>query len=320
MRIATFVLALGLALGVFTAEATAETVVTLRHDAVVDGNQIRVGDVFDGAGAAEKLILSGAPRPGETVVFRPSSLVSYLHRNNLAWRPSPDLRRVVVRRAGNLVSSEAIVDEIRYAIEQQGHDGSFDIQLSLRNFSLYVASDEMPTVAVRDLVYDAHRGQFQALIVAPATGEGGQRLRVSGRVFKSVEVPVLARQLSPGEVIAADDVRLVAVRESTVRRNTVLESDTLVGMAVKRPIRAGQPVRVGDLTTPKLVTKGELVSIRLRSGSLSLTASGIAQESGAAGDIIRVVNQQSRKTIQATVEGPRIVTVDLQRRVLADAR
>jgi flagella basal body P-ring formation protein FlgA len=56
-----------------------------------------------------------------------------------------------------------------------------------------------------------------------------------------------------------------------------------------------------DFTAPILVRRGAIVTIRLETPNMSLTARGKALENGSAGDVIRVVNLQSNKTIQVEV-------------------
>lgn len=66
---------------------------------------------------------------------------------------------------------------------------------------------------------------------------------------------------------------------------------------------AGKYMIKGKLQKPQLVDRGEPVTITYRQGVLLLTAKGKAMQSGAKGDIVRVTNVNSSKTIDATVIG-----------------
>lgn len=55
------------------------------------------------------------------------------------------------------------------------------------------------------------------------------------------------------------------------------------------------------LPSPKLVRRGQPVTLSVRSGSLSITTQGRALADGRAGDLVRVVTPSSR-TVQGVVE------------------
>jgi flagella basal body P-ring formation protein FlgA len=57
------------------------------------------------------------------------------------------------------------------------------------------------------------------------------------------------------------------------------------------------------------VARNDSVTITFSVPGIMLTARGQALEPGAQGDVINVVNIQSKKTIRATVAGPGHVTV-----------
>ena len=63
------------------------------------------------------------------------------------------------------------------------------------------------------------------------------------------------------------------------------------------------------LDIPPVIDMGALVTLVYRSGGIEATASGVAIESGALGDEIRVRNDSSRKIILGKVLEPGIVGV-----------
>jgi flagella basal body P-ring formation protein FlgA len=60
---------------------------------------------------------------------------------------------------------------------------------------------------------------------------------------------------------------------------------------------------------PELVSRNQSVLITYQVPGIVLTIRGEAKESGAFGDVITVVNVQSKKVLQATVIGPGRVSV-----------
>jgi len=119
----------------------------------------------------------------------------------------------------------------------------------------------------------------------------------------------MSRPISKGDVIALRDISWTKMREDAIRRDVVLDPDQLVGLTPRQSLRANQMISSSELQRPLMVARGALVTMVLRSGSMSLSAQGHAIEQGSVGDIIRVTNKQSNLTVEGKVEGPNLVSV-----------
>jgi flagella basal body P-ring formation protein FlgA len=60
---------------------------------------------------------------------------------------------------------------------------------------------------------------------------------------------------------------------------------------------------------PELVGRGDTVTLTFESPGVMLSVRARAVESGTEGDVIPVINPQSKRTVQATVDGPGHVIV-----------
>ncbi len=125
-------------------------------------------------------------------------------------------------------------------------------------------------------------------------------------------------------------LRPVAIARETIRRGTILtqghfrmapenileidhpiyDPHKLIGMQTVRTLRGGHFIEYDDLAIPPVITKGELVKILAGKGNLKISTSGVARNSGALGDVIRVKNINSNKLIYAKVSSPGIVSVE----------
>ena len=76
--------------------------------------------------------------------------------------------------------------------------------------------------------------------------------RISGRVDEVVEAPVALTRLLPETVLRADDVRIARVRAAALQNEVARSVDQIIGMQLRRPVAAGQPLRLADLTRPAL--------------------------------------------------------------------
>lgn len=115
-----------------------------------------------------------------------------------------------------------------------------------------------------------------------------------------IEVPVLVRDVAKGELLSASDFA-IEPRPASQARGAV-EIESAAGKEALRQLRAGSIVRPGDLIKPQLVRRGEPVSITVRSGGLTITAQGRALSGGAKGELIRVVNTTTNRTLDGIVE------------------
>lgn len=122
-----------------------------------------------------------------------------------------------------------------------------------------------------------------------------------------VQVAVLAHPVQKGDRIEAGDFNMEARAPGVARGAMAIEDAS--GMEAARNLQAGMVVRQTDLMRPQLVRRGEPVSIRLVSGSLVITAAGRALTGGGKGDSVRVVTNNTSRTLDGTIESSGTVRI-----------
>jgi flagella basal body P-ring formation protein FlgA len=293
-----------LAAAAFTADAA-----TLRPQVTVEDNLVRLGDLFDDLGIGADIAIANAPAPGRRITFDTATLMEIARAYRISWRPQSRFDRVVVERSGRIIQKQEIVAHLADALKADGMRRDSEIEIVGRSVEIAVPVDAPSTIEVRNLSFDRQSGRFTAAVIAGGGSAAAQRLTVSGKVHDTASVPVLRRAVSPGEVIRKDDVEMVRIREDRAGRDIIADPQRLIGTTPRFRLRAHEPVRDSDTRPPVIVARNSTVTIMLRTGSLMLTAQGRASEDGAKGDTIRVVNLQSKKTIEAVVSGPDHVTI-----------
>ncbi|MEQ9349798.1 MAG: flagellar basal body P-ring formation chaperone FlgA, partial [Alphaproteobacteria bacterium] len=288
---------------IFAGAALAASPLTLRSDTVVTGDVVRIGDLFDNAAEMADIPVAFAPEPGRSVILDAAWLAEMARQYRLDWQPASRFDRIRLSRASTLIDRQSIEAAVAQALEVQGLGKEMEIDLGRRPIEFHVPTTDTggADIAVRDLAFDTASGRFTAILAAPASGTAQHRFALSGRVHTTVMVPVLAYDLAAGEVVTDDHIVTVRLRESELRGNLVLDTDRLVGSAVRRTIAAGEPLRPSDLRTPVVVSKGSLVTIIYRTNVLTLTAQGRAMVNGASGESIAVMNAQSNRIVDAVV-------------------
>ena len=282
--------------------------VMLNANPVVAGPLLRLGDLFANAGPAAAVVIGKTPAVGQPLVLDVQALYRLARSHGLAWRPHATTERAVVERESRVVDRTALVQLAGAALADKGISGD-ELSIELTTPAQGVRIPIEAAASIDQLSYHPDSRQFTGIVEAVIDGSAVQRTAIAGRVFRTVAMPVVVRRLQGGEVIAANDIDWIAIRDSRVPVNAVLDAGALVGLTPKRMLRPGQPILASDLQRPLFVAKGSLVTMIVETPMMQLTARGRALADGAEGDVIRVANLQSQSVIGGVVTGPGIVLV-----------
>lgn len=292
----------------FGLPAVAADPVLLRPSAVIDGDVVRLGDLFDNVGEQADKVVVHAPQPGRRIVLGAEWLARIAAAHKLAWLPMTGNDRISIERSSQTIESDRIAAEVKRALIASGAPDPCEVMLVNRHAEIHLPAESDARISVRDVDYDRRSGRFSATIEAPGSSVP-VRARVSGRVIGVVEVPVLARAMQRGEKITDADLEWQPVRETQAQFGVLTRREDIVGRQLRTIGRPGVPLRTTDVQREVVVAKGSLVTIVLRTGSLQLTAQGKALEDGGLGEAIKVTNLQSKLTVEGKVEGPSTVSV-----------
>ena len=205
--------------------AAAGQAVSLRPE-TVSGPVVRLGDLFEGAGAA-----GGTPvatRAGASVVLNARAVQLAAARAGLDWPNAEGLKTIVVG------------------------------------------------------------GGVSAAAAGPARG--------------NVEVLAYARSLAAGEVVQPQD--LVWTRAAAAPADAPSDAAVVIGLAARRPLRAGAAVSARDVAPAQVIKAGETVTVTFAAEGVALALEGRAMSAAGVGESLNVQNPASKKIIQAVATGP----------------
>ncbi|MPY74081.1 MAG: flagellar basal body P-ring formation protein FlgA [Alphaproteobacteria bacterium] len=283
---------------------------TLRPHVVVHDDTVRLKDIFDGAGRKGDTALFRAPAPGQSVVLTGRWLRQVARTYELDWRPAPGLDESRVQRSSNLVGHERIRRALHEELKGRvGAAKKFEVALDNPNLELHLPVRMPAEVTVKHLQLDRQSGRFSATLFAPDRRPGAAAVAVAGRVHELIEVPVLTRRMRAGDIIGKDDISLQQLRADVVGRNVLTSPDRIIGMGARHALVSGRPLNGADIREPQLVGRGSIVTMTYRTNNLVITAHGKARENGTAGEVVRVQNLSSGRTVEAIVTGPDTVAV-----------
>jgi flagella basal body P-ring formation protein FlgA len=144
------------------------------------------------------------------------------------------------------------------------------------------------------------------VIVFALSGQAvGRSLRRIGSATAQLTVvaphAVAQRALSRGTILAAADIADGAGPVVDVPLRALVLPDALSGARLTRDVASGA-VLSGDVVQPvPLVRSGDVVVVRTRINGIEAEGRAIASQNGVAGEVIRLVNPDSRRTLRGRV-------------------
>jgi flagella basal body P-ring formation protein FlgA len=281
-----------------------------KNISIVKSDKLTVGDVFDGVDENADYVLGPSPQPGKDMVLDARTLYRIASTLKIDWKPSNSGEQVIIRRAATVIPQSHVEETLRSALsEQPGLEGKFKMNVNGGLEQMVLPEGLAQTVEVAAVNFDPSRDTFEASLVAPSADKPIKRLSVTGQIERIISVPVLKNALRNGDVINTHDIDWVDMPSRNVQHDLLLDEKDVIGMTPRRIAMSGKPIIASDLEQPKLVTRGDTVTITFMDGPLVLSTKGMAMQTGAKGDVIRVTNINSNKTLDAFVSGDREVVV-----------
>lgn len=142
---------------------------------------------------------------------------------------------------------------------------------------------------------------------APATVPAASISATAAAPAGATEVLTYARSLNAGAVIAADDLVWAAVARAP--SDGPDDAEAAIGLAVRKPVRAGAAVSARDLAAARVINKNDTVSVRYRAGPVSLILQGKALTSAAVGETVQILNPGSKSVVEAVAAAPGLAVV-----------
>ena len=270
----------------------------------VSGPFVTLGDLVNGAGDAAATPVFRSPDPGTVGEVDARIVADLASRNGVTNVQSLGLDRVIVGRSSRIVSAEEIRTGIaaRLAAEMPGMTAdrlALHFDEPLRDIHVEEENAAPLTLAASDLHREARR--FSTVVTIPGSRVLAAGKRISGTVTVLVPVVTMGRRIERGATIAASDLNVIMVPRNDIRAATFAEIADVAGKAAKRSLPEGAVLAENDLAEPLLVTRNRPVTIIYRRGALTLTARGKALSDAPKGTVIRVLNDYTRRIVEAEV-------------------
>lgn len=179
------------------------------------------------------------------------------------------------------------------------------VRITIQDFRTYPARLTVPVgaleISLEVLPNHNMLGRVSGIFTFRVNGQYVRQMRATALVEAYLPVVCAAAPLVKGHVISQTDLSVMEFPVSKLSNSIVLDLNKVVGMSLKYSVRQGQPLSDAILAPPKLVKKGNVVTIVAQSSTISVSAPGEARQDGAKDELIKVKNLMSQREIVAKV-------------------
>lgn len=284
----------------------------LRENITVYSDIVTLGDLFENADSVANIPVFRSPDTGQEGIVTSHRIAAAAHQHGLIWTNPGEINKVVVSRPSRQVTLDDFTKLVRERIASDlgiEDESALDIKLDEQTVPVHLNPRNTSPLSVQSLDYNNTSGSFRALIGFRVLSETQPNIVVRGRAIEMLEIPVPEQPIIRNQSITAEDIRVIRIARTRIRRGTALSADEIIGQAAKRRLAANRPVLRRDLEAPKLVKRNTMVEILFETGGLLLKAEGRALSDAAKGQAVKVLNTQTKRTVEGTAIATGVVSV-----------
>ena len=282
----------------------------LKAQVTVAGDIVRIGDLVENAGVAASTPIFRAPDLGQTGAVPVRAVLDAVRPYGLVTVDVRGLSEVAVTRASRVIAADDIEARIVRALTARHNLGKAEnlkIMFDRDVRPIQFEANAVPELSLARLSYEPSSRRFD-IAFELANGAHGS-WRYTGSAVETMEAAVPVRAFARGEVIKASDIAIERRPKSEFISEPPAQPAEIVGRAARRAVRAGQPLRSADLMKAEIVQRNDTVTLHYEVPGIVLSMRGKALDAGAEGDMVSVLNIQSKRTIQGVVTAAGHVTV-----------
>lgn len=283
---------------------------SLRPVSVISDNVLRVGDIFEGLSEEKSsTVLGPAPQPGKEMVLTAATLIRIASALDLTWRPQSTADQIIIRREATVIGQDIVKSLISEKLFETGLSDQYRLNMPSGLGDIVLPADMPAQAEVTKFNFNPDKDTFEAIIAAPSASNPLREISVNGTVDRLVDIPVLKSGLKNGDIIGETDIDYIQVLQKDIQRDYIIDAAKISGMTPRRMVAAGKPIRDLELENPQIVARGAAITLIYKDGPLTLSARGKSMQNGARGDVIRVVNMASNRSLEGMVSAENEVIV-----------
>jgi flagella basal body P-ring formation protein FlgA len=255
------------------------------------------------SGVSADFVLGYAPAPGTRRTFKGEALQRLALNQGVTVEAASD---VCFERAMATLEAGEILEAMHSSWS------GIDVRMELRSFSPQIAPQGKVVFPRAGLQLPAGSDPQAEVVWRGYVLYGNNRrfsISARARITTTTTRVIALTDLSPGEPVREDQVRLESFDTFALDDRPARHLDEVVGFVPRSAIRSGSTVLRSQLSRAPEVARGDVVKVEVTAGGAHLLFEGKAQTDGVTGKTILVKNLTSGKDFRALVMGKGKVSV-----------
>lgn len=145
-------------------------------------------------------------------------------------------------------------------------------------------------------------------IAAVKNGKTYRNIGISAKIYRSALVPVAARDIRYGSIIKKSDIKFI--NTGYVSQSAVTSLNVITGTIAASNIRKNSFFTLSNTKKRKLVKYGDLLSVCVEIGNVTIHTTAKALQGGYNNDIIKIMYPRSKRVVSAVIIGSKRVFVE----------
>lgn len=213
--------------------------------------------------------------------------------------------KITFKAKRNFISEKDLAREI--ILKAQDMCLGCEAEIDELNLPLVKGSGEILQIK---LDTQAYRGGGTFLLpMHVVTSQGNTIYWITGKVSLYKMASVATRLIAVNERIVDGDIQQKRVSVS-FSKDGIPKAQEIIGKKASRTLSLGQTIFNGDLKKELAAQRGQTVKIVLGDEAFEVVISGVAEESGSVGDMIKVKNNENQKMLSGVLIEPGVVKVN----------
>ena len=297
-------IALAVALGAYARPAAAEGEPWLKERVEVFEDLVRLGDLFENAGDSADIAVFRSPDLGTEGNVSAKRVTQAAKQHGLMWANPGGIERIIVRRPSRRITIKQIEAVLAKHIAERRDldpDTTIDIRLEGDVKPIHLNPKVVEPFIVRELEMQEAGESFRAVMGIKDSDFARQNFVYHGSAVESVEVIAPKASIERGQEIGEADLAILRLPKTKGQESFAVAASQLIGMSAKRRLNPGRPIKRSDVEAPKIVERNAIVTVLYRSPGMVLKTKGRATAAAARGEIVPIVNVQTKRTLQARI-------------------
>lgn len=147
----------------------------------------------------------------------------------------------------------------------------------------------------------AAKGYVRLIAIVSVDGVAKIEVGLAGWVDVFGDVVCTTRRIKKGEIISENEVHLARKNVSRLSARILTDITPTIGLMARRDIKEGTCLKEWMLEKNPLVERGDIVTILADTGGIRVTVPGVILQRGYQGDLVKIRNSMSKKTIYARI-------------------